>query len=209
MIHSKEILFFFSTLGWFNGIILSLYFLFFTKHKSLPNRLFGFLLLALSFRISKSVIWYFNPDTPILFVQIGLAVCFFIGPLLLLYLSYSTQESKRLSRLAQAVLLGCAVFVAVLLLFFTDKTQLVLWQKYFVRIIYGQWFLTVLCSGIFIREILKKAVQTPLKINEKLTANEKWLLAVYLGNLMIVTTYVVSYFDVLNVRTSQDQLLFR
>jgi AraC-like DNA-binding protein len=89
--------------------------------------------------------------------------------------------------------------VSVLLLFFTDKMQLMLWQKYFVRIIYGQWFLTVLFSGFFIRKILQKTAKTPLKSNEKLTANEKWLLAVYISNLMIVTTYVVSYFNVLNV----------
>ncbi len=199
MIHTKEILFFLSTLGWFNGIILSLYFLFFNQHKSLPNRLFGFLLLALSFRISKSVIWYFYPDIPILFVQIGLAACFFIGPLLLLYLKYSTQESRQLSRLAKGILLGCAVFVAVLLLFFTDKTQVVLWKEYFVHIIYGQWFLTVLFSGFFIRTILKKTAKSLSKVSENLTANEKWLLAVYAGNLMIATTYVVSYFDVFQV----------
>lgn len=199
MIHSKEILFFLSTLGWFNGIILSLYFLFFTKHKNLPNQLFGFLLLVLSFRISKSVIWYFYPDVPILFVQMGLAVCFFIGPLLLLYLQYSTQESKQLSRLAKGALLACVIFVAVLLVFFTSETQLVLWKRYFVRIIYGQWFLTVLVSGFFIRRILKKAAQSPLKISETLSATEKWLLAVYTGNLMLVTTYVVSYFNILDV----------
>jgi AraC-like DNA-binding protein len=186
-------------LGWFNGIILGLYFLFFTKHKNLPNRLFGFLLLVLSFRISKSVIWYFYPDVPILFVQTGLAVCFFIGPLLLLYLQYSTQESKQLSRLAKGALLACVVFVAVLLVFFTSDTHLVLWKKYFVRVIYGQWFLTVLVSGFFIRKILKKTAQSPLKISETLSATEKWLLAVYAGNLMLVTTYVVSYFNILDV----------
>jgi hypothetical protein len=43
----KELLFFFSALGAFNGLILSLYFSFFTRKKYLSNYFLGALLFAL------------------------------------------------------------------------------------------------------------------------------------------------------------------
>ncbi|MEG1022929.1 MAG: AraC family transcriptional regulator, partial [Flavobacterium sp.] len=63
----KELLFFFSALGAFNGIILSLYFFFFTKKKYLTNYFLGMLLFALSVRIAKSVFVYFHPELPKLY----------------------------------------------------------------------------------------------------------------------------------------------
>lgn len=75
---SKELLFFFSALGAFNGIVLSIYFFFFTKKKFLTNYFLGGLLFALSIRIAKSVFVYFNPTLPKMYLQIGLTVCFLL-----------------------------------------------------------------------------------------------------------------------------------
>ncbi len=202
MTFNKEILFFLSTLGWFNGLILSSYFLFFIPKKTLPNTLFGLLLLVLSIRISKSVVWYFYPDLPVFFIQLGLAVCFLIGPLLFFYLKAVSEQTKTFPG-EWGIILGSFVMASVLLmLFFTDKSQLYLWKKYFVKIIYGEWFLTVLISGIFIIPLLKK-LRTGY-----VTLHEKWVLAVYFSNLMIASNFVVSYLDILNVAYITGGLTF-
>ncbi|MCU0341490.1 MAG: helix-turn-helix domain-containing protein [Spirosomaceae bacterium] len=197
MITSDTLLFFLSTLGWFNGLLLSAYFLFFNKQKSLSYALFGALLLVLSIRISKSVIWYFKPDLPVFFIQLGLAVCFFIGPLLFFYLKSSLEQTPKMPMWWQVTLNGCVAFVLVLLVFFTASSQLVLWKKYFVKLIYGQWLLCVLGSGFLLKPIilnlLSSTKTTPLK------PHDKWLLGVYLSHLMIVVSYVLSYFNVLNI----------
>ena len=78
----KELLFFFSALGAFNGLLLGLYFFFFAKKKYLVNYFLGALLLALSIRIGKSVFLYFDGKLPRMYLQIGLSACFFIGPFL-------------------------------------------------------------------------------------------------------------------------------
>ena len=55
-----KVLFFFSSLGAFNGLILGIYFIFFTSKKYLSNYLLGALLLVLSIRIGKSVVFFFD-----------------------------------------------------------------------------------------------------------------------------------------------------
>ena len=82
----KELLFFFSALGAFNGLILSLYFSFFNSKKYLCNYFLGALLFALSVRIGKSVFVYFDGTLPKIYLQIGLSACFFIGPFLYCFL---------------------------------------------------------------------------------------------------------------------------
>ena len=62
MITSSGLLFFFSGLGVFNGLILAAYFLFFTKKEELAHKLLGLLLLLLSIRIGKSVVYFFYRD---------------------------------------------------------------------------------------------------------------------------------------------------
>ncbi len=81
---SRELLFFFSALGAFNGIVLGLYFLFFAKPKHISNSFFGAFLLMLSIRVGKSVFFHFNTDLSFHYLQLGLTACFFIGPFFVL-----------------------------------------------------------------------------------------------------------------------------
>ncbi|MEM9858038.1 MAG: AraC family transcriptional regulator, partial [Bacteroidota bacterium] len=77
---SRELLFFFSALGAFNGLVIGLYFLLVAKPRAASNYFLGLLLLALSIRIGKSVIYYFNPDLAGIYLQLGISGCLFIGP---------------------------------------------------------------------------------------------------------------------------------
>ncbi|MEM9931436.1 MAG: AraC family transcriptional regulator, partial [Bacteroidota bacterium] len=87
MTFDSQLLFFFSALGAFNGLVLAIYLLFFLRPVKLSNRLLGLLLLAFSIRIGKSVFLFFNGRESIpIFLQVGLTACIFIGPLLWAYL---------------------------------------------------------------------------------------------------------------------------
>ena len=82
----RLLLFFFSGLGAFNGLLLSIYFLFFARPKHISNRFLGALLLMLSIRIGKSVFYHFNHGLSKNYLQLGLTACFMIGPFLFLYI---------------------------------------------------------------------------------------------------------------------------
>lgn len=200
MSSSNSILFFISTLGWFNGVILSVYFLFFIKNKSLSNRLLGVLLLCLSLRIGKSVIWYFYPQLPVIFILLGLCVCLFIGPLLFLYIKTSLHQSPKLSTLEKGILGLISIVAIVLLTFFS--TDLDLWRSYFVKIIYGQWLFSVLGAGYLLIPILKKEKYQSFK------PHSKWMLGVYFSNLMIVLFYAMSFLKILNVAYISGAIAF-
>ncbi len=94
---SSQLLFFFSALGAFNGILLTLY-LWLSKPVNTQRRLLGALMLVISLRVSKSIWFYFDPNLGKQFLQLGLSACFLIGPLLLFYVASSTGrlESLRL-----------------------------------------------------------------------------------------------------------------
>ncbi|TAG24207.1 MAG: AraC family transcriptional regulator [Cytophagia bacterium] len=197
---SNSIIFFISTIGWFNGIILSFYFLFFVKNKTLSNQLLGFLLLCLSLRISKSVIWYFNPQLPIIFVLFGLCVCLFIGPLLYLYIKSTLHQSTKLSKFDKSILVLTSIAAVVLLTFFSNDLQL--WKKYLVKIIYAQWFLSVLGTCFLLLPIFKNENYQNFK------PHTKWVLSVYFSNLMIALFFTMSFFKIFNVAYISGAIAF-
>jgi hypothetical protein len=69
---SSLILLMFSGLGALNGILLSLYF-FTTKPRTLSNKFLAAMLLMVSIRILKSVLYYFNAEIAETILQIGLS----------------------------------------------------------------------------------------------------------------------------------------
>jgi AraC-like DNA-binding protein len=200
MNQSQSILFFISTLGWFNGVILSVYFLFFIKNKSLSNRLLGLLLLCLSLRISKSVVWYFNPQLPVIFILLGLCVCLFIGPLLFLYIKTSLHQSTRLSNLEKSILGIISAFAIILLTFFS--TDLSLWKHYFVKIIYAQWLFSIIGTGVLLIPFLKKDKIKNAK------PHTQWVVAIYFSNLMIVLFYAMSFLKIFNMAYISGAIAF-
>ena len=114
---NNELLFFVSTLGWFNGLLLSAYFLFFQKNRKLSGIMFGFLLLALSIRVLKSVLWWFNPQLPLFIIQIGLVAFLFVGLLLYFFVRSSTWGIRDMP-LSWKVVLGVYALVSLTLLVF-------------------------------------------------------------------------------------------
>ncbi len=76
------LLFFFAGLGAFNGLALAAY-LCWRRPATAAQRWLAALVLAVSVRTGKSVLFYFYPEIPRQVLQAGLTACFLIGPCLL------------------------------------------------------------------------------------------------------------------------------
>ena len=183
---SRELLFFFSGLGAFNGFLLSFYFIFWAKPKSLSNQFLGIFLLMLSVRVLKSVFFYFNPDLAYPFLQLGLTGCFFIGPFLYFYFA-SVASQKETSTLRWKehlyVLTPVILFINIL---FPFETNIGLWRTYLIKGIYYVWLMYSIAALYQVRNIFQKVVQKTGKIDRF----DFWLLSIWIGNILILFAYL-------------------
>lgn len=188
----QDILFFFSGLGVFNGLLLAAYFLFFKKVRTFTGFLLGLLLLCLSVRVGKSVFLIFKPDLAKIYLQVGLSACFFIGPTLF-YLIKSIREHiiEIPTYWKLNFVLHLAIIVSVGSLF-TYEERPDLWGPYFIKIIYLQWFLYTTAAGIKIKDVFGKLFHK----QEKLNLPEQFQLLLFMGNTIIFISYFLSLINI-------------
>ena len=74
-----------SGLGVLHGLLSALFLWFYSKPNRLSNRILSVLLMALSFRVGKSVFLEFTENLDIKFIFTGLAILMIIGPLFFFY----------------------------------------------------------------------------------------------------------------------------
>jgi AraC-like DNA-binding protein len=184
----KEILFFFSALGAFNGLLLGLFLLFFTQKKYLANNFLGALLLASSVRIAKSVCLYFDGKLPKIYLQIGLSACFFIGPFLYYFVRSAIAPIAKMPKswLWTLAILTLLTLVVGITLPYAEYP--VLWNKVIARVIYFQWFAFLLASGILIRGLLRKLFSRSYSMKPA----ETWISMIFIGNVLIFLLYFSS-----------------
>lgn len=185
-----NLIFFFSVLGVFNGILLSLYLFVFSKEKSLSKYLLGALIIALSIRIGKSIILYFDRDVHKMVLQIGLSACLFIGPFLYYYLRSVLHQTKKLPASWKWTLITLLLVIMVVGSVKPYHNDPVFWNTYVVNSIYAVWFLGVCASGILLIPHLIKI----RKEHSRISSIEKWLAAVYIGNVIIATAFFMALF---------------
>lgn len=187
----SQIIFFFSALGAFNGILLSIYFAITAKRKKFSNYFLALLLLVLSIRITKSIFLYFNPELANIFIQIGLSACILIGPSLFLYLK--TNSTKKPVNYTIHTL-PYLVMMSLLGIFYQYADHKGGWSFWIVNGIYLQWFIYIALSFKFITPVL-----TRIKDNKKLKNIDIWILSIYIGvaviwlayNIGIYTSYLI------------------
>lgn len=187
---NRELLFFFSALGAFNGVVLGLYFLFFIKTKHISNRFFGVFLLMLSIRVGKSVFFHFNPELSFHYLQLGLTGCFFIGPFLYFYVESALNEKSKIAKTWKyhiAILLPLALIIGFLYPF---KTNVLLWRTYFIKTIYIQWFIYIIASVFSARNRIKKLAKREIKRSSL----DIWIFSILFGNLALVFCYYFTSF---------------
>ncbi|NCI49408.1 AraC family transcriptional regulator [Sediminibacterium roseum] len=191
MSFGDKALFFFSCLGAFNGIILSLYFFFFTSRKYLSNYLLGALLFVLSLRIGKSVAYFFDKGLPKTYLQVGLTACFFIGPFLYFFVRAETQQVREMKRSWIGQLITWLLLVVVTGLLFPYEYHPRLWGKTIVPLIYLQWGFYIALSVFALIPILKK-----LAVREPIKTYEKWVLAICSAIFILFFCYVWAYLNI-------------
>lgn len=174
---AQQMLFFFSAIGAFNGLLLGIYLLFFKKLKDIPDFFLGLILLTLSTRVSISVCIYFYPDWPRIIPYLGLAALFFTGPALLYYIRSSFLHEQfvlKNCRKSFGILTGILAVVGVLYLFFP-----ITWDRYFATFVYTVWsvfvFLSIYQYYIFSKRTSKKP--------------NAFVLPVLLSNIIIFLAY--------------------
>lgn len=144
---SRELLFFFSALGAFNGILCGVYFLFFARSKALSRRLFGGFVLALSVRVGKSVFLYFNPGVASEYLQLGLTACLFIGPLLYFFvLSVNEADGPGIRRKMGIHLVGWTALSLMGGTMYSYRAYPEVWNPGIVYGIYVVWLVYTLAA---------------------------------------------------------------
>ncbi|CAM1353596.1 helix-turn-helix domain-containing protein [Tenacibaculum halocynthiae] len=203
MTFDNSILFFLCSLGVFNGFLVSVYFLFLGKPKRTQNTLFGFLVLMLSIRIGKSVYSLFSETKDLLIMQIGLSACFLIGVSLFYYLKSSVENKKKIPTVWKVHVFSLFFIVVIIGLLKPYRTNIEFWRD-FVTVIYTIWGIYILFSGFVLKNIYKKIFSKSLKYS----TSELWLVAVFLGNVLIYLAYLIGYFWMYFLGTLVFSLVF-
>jgi len=134
-----------SALGGLNGLLLAGFFAL-QRKAQLSHRLLALLMLMLSVRVLKSVLFYFNPDIGKQILQLGLSACALIGPLLYCY-SQSSCNSHFKARHCYWQL-GSAFFIIALLGWLWPYNEVpTLWQGPLYQLINYSWLGYILLSA--------------------------------------------------------------
>lgn len=182
---NQQWLFFFSALGAFNGLFLSLYFLFFARPKHPANYFLGGLLLTLSVRIGKSVIFHFNPDLSYIFLQLGLSACVFIGPFLYFYLKSVIHAESKVDNSWKYHFGGLFLLTTIGGYCYPFEQNIDLWRPCIIVAIYWIW-LVYLIGSLF---LMKGIIRRFLTRKDRLHSVEIWILSVFIGNVLIWSAY--------------------
>lgn len=180
---SSQLLFFFSALGAFNGLLLTAYLLL-SKPANTERRLLAALIFVISLRISKSIWFYFDPNIGKQFLQLGLSACFFIGPLLYFYVA-STLRKLALLKVKWTWHLGILIAIAAGLgILFPYQSNPELWGVFY-RVINWTWALYIFATALLIvpKALVWRSQRTGL------SATEKVALSVFMGTTLIWLAY--------------------
>ncbi len=206
MTFDNPLLFFICSIGVFNGFLVSFYFLFFSKYKRSQNLYLGLLLLFLSLRIGKSVYIIFTeiPERNFVIIQIGLSACFLIGISVFYYLKSSVENIKIIPRSWKIHFSILCLFIIILGIAAPYPTNKEFWRAYVVPFIYVIWGVYLLISIKVLKNIFKKLFSK----KENCTTSELWLLAVFIGNILIFSAYIIGYFYLYLVGTITFSVVF-
>lgn len=199
-----QILFFVSTLGAFNGVILSLYLFLIKKRRSTAVIFLYILLLSLSIRIGKSVFLYFNPSLPKIYLQIGLSACFLIGPSLYYFFRSAMAKATHIPhswKWSWGIQAGILILGGMLVPY---QTYPEIWNNIIVYIIYSQWLIYLIATGFLLKSVLKTFFTMLSTLND----TEKFWVMLFLGNSIIYLAYLLSFASIINGMYISGPVLF-
>jgi AraC-like DNA-binding protein len=201
---SQQVLFFFSAIGIFNGLIISAYLILFKKQRSAASFFLGLLLLSICLKICKSFIFYFYPQLPGIYIEIGLLGSCFVGPSLFYFINASLQKSSKKIKWKLLNYGFWTVAISSIALFVPYDANPDLWNKYIGTIISAQLVIYLIASAWALRHVISKC----LKKQEKLSPTEILMLSVLAGNLVIPAAFKLTVFDFFNGPCISGALFF-
>lgn len=185
----NQILFFFSALGAFNGLFLSLYFAFLIKNKNRTTYFLSGLLFVISVRVTKSVFLTFYPETSSLFIQIGLTACFLIGPFLYLYTRIATKPEGAGGWNWLIHIVPIIIFMVVTGILYPYNEYWHMWQRksngIFGLLLFTLWTSYVVAAIYQVRFSFIKLVSK----EEKPRNLDYWLINIVIGVFIIWLAY--------------------
>lgn len=199
----QQILFFFSALGAFNGFIISSYLLLFKKQKSVPAYFLGLLLLAVSLKICKSLLYYFYPALPGIYIQIGILGSSLAGPSLFYFIQSALTQSSKITALQKGTYIFwiSAIVIASVLAPY-DKLPNI-WEKYIGSIVSIQFTVYILLSIWLLRGVFIK-----LFTKGETAASELLLVSVLIGNIIVPAAFKLPIFSFFNGPCISGALFF-
>ena len=176
-----HLLFFFSALGVFNGLLVSGYLLFFRQQKTVAAQFLGLLLLTLSLRITRSICLHFYPQLPPLFLQLGISSCLLIGPSLYYFSQAALTQIRQTPKQWKWTYWGWGLAILLIGVLFPYQRYPHAWDTYIEQAINKQWVVYIVLVGWTLRNVLAKAISS----HEPLSPTESAVLSVFLVNLVI------------------------
>ncbi len=200
----QQILFFFSALGVFNGLIIASYLLFVKKPKSTTSFFLGLLLLSICLKICKSFIFYFYPTLPGIYLEIGILGSSFVGPSLFYFIKSALDKESKNNKIRLGTYLFWSLAIISIMLIAPFDNRPDIWNKYISTIISAQFVVYLVLSGWLLRHLFAKLF---LKA-EKITSTETLMLSVFIGNALIPATFKLSIFTFFNGPCISGALFF-
>ena len=179
----RQLLFFFSAIGAFNGLFLSLYFTFFIKERTRATYFLSALIFVVSVRILKSTFLYFSEITDFFRVS-GLTAFALIGPFLFLYIQATKKAESKHQNIWYLHIIPIILLMLSMQFVFPYHEHNSKWYK-LTNALYVAWALYLLYSFYLIRDILRKIIK-----GEKLNDNEIWLTTLSIAILILWLAYV-------------------
>jgi len=177
-----------SALGSINGLILALY-LWAQPAKKLSNRFLAVMLIMISIRTIKSVLFYFNPEIIKPILQFGLSACFLIGPLLYFFClsQLNLIKSQKIRWEFHLSFLVSVIFIVGVI--YPYQQNEALWGSFLYKFINYVWLTYIVLSLTVIFPRIR-AVSKSIEF----TQGDIWLFSIFIGNALIwLAYYTASY----------------
>lgn len=183
---SNQVLFLLSAIGAVNGMLLAA-FISFNNRGNYSYYFLSALLVFVSIRVAKSVLFYFSPELDKTILQIGLSACFLIGPMTYFYTLITVNNLTEISHSHKVHLVGLGFVTVMFGLSYPYTTNPELWGNYVYKVVNYVWLGYLLMAWF---EIYKRFYnKQPL-----FHSNHILLLGVNIGGSIIWLAYFTASF---------------
>lgn len=186
----NELLFFFSALGVFNGLLLVIYQLLIVRPRTTRGLLLGLLGLAFCLRVGVSCIYYFQKVIPWSAVQIGLSAHVLIGPLLLAFVIHSWKKLERWRTLSIRLLVFSILAIILFGLLYPFQLHHQIWDfevRYTLH--------AILTCFLFATTLTIASAALTKSKHTTLSQLEQFTLLVFLISVLICVGFVISLYS--------------